>query len=81
MFIKGWMPYEECYRIPLVVRWPGRVVPGSRCERLVQSHDIGHILVDLLSLEPLPFADGRSWVPLFEDPSGPEWRDEIMCAF
>jgi len=25
MWIKGWLPYEECYRVPMVMRWPGRI--------------------------------------------------------
>lgn len=81
MWIKGWMPYEECYRIPMVMRWPGRIRPGSVSPRLVQSMDIGHTLVDLLGLEPLAFPDGRSLAPLVESPARTDWDDEVLCAF
>lgn len=81
MWIKGWMPYEECYRIPLVIRWPGHIRPGSRTDHLVQLHDFGHTCVDLLGLEPLPYAHGRSWAPLFEDPQRDDWDDTILNAF
>ena len=30
---KRWM-YEESFRTPLLVRWPGRVKPGSRTDEL-----------------------------------------------
>ena len=32
--------FEESGRVPLVVRWPGRVPPGRRCEALVSLLDV-----------------------------------------
>jgi arylsulfatase A-like enzyme len=81
MWIKGWIPYEECYRIPMVIRWPERIKPGVVSDHLVQLHDLAHTYVEALGLPPLPFADGRSLVPLFEDPNRKDWRDAILCAF
>jgi len=81
MYIKGWIPYEECYRIPLVIRWPGHIEPGSTCSRLVQSHDLAHTYAELSGAQALPFADGRSLVPLFSNPARDDWRNEILCAF
>ncbi len=81
MWIKGWIPYEECYRIPLAMRWPGHIQPGSVSGRLVQLHDIAHTLTDVLGLESLPFADGRSLAPLFQSPNREDWEDEILCAY
>ena len=80
MWIKDRVPYEECYRIPLVIRWPGRIEPGAATDHLVQLHDLGHTYLDILGLEPLPFADGRSLVPLFDDPYSNDWDDTILCA-
>jgi arylsulfatase A-like enzyme len=81
MWIKGWMPYEECYRVPLIARWPGRVQPGTRCPRLVQTHDLAHTYVTATSAAKLPFADGRALQPLFENPQRTDWADEILCAY
>jgi len=81
MWIKGWMPYEECYRIPLVIRWHGKIKPGSVSNRLVQTHDLAHTYVDALGLKPLPFPDACSLVPLFENPNRTDWRDDILCTF
>jgi arylsulfatase A-like enzyme len=81
MWMMGWLPYEECYRIPLIVRWPGVTQPGSRCGRLVQSHDLAHTYVNAAGAPALPFADGGDLRPLLADPSGPGWRDDILCAF
>ena len=45
MWIKGWIPYEECYRVPMIVRWPGKTQAGSTTAHLVQTHDLAHTYV------------------------------------
>ena len=45
MWLKGWLPYEECYRVPMIVRWPGQTQAGSKTARLVQTHDLAHTYV------------------------------------
>jgi arylsulfatase A-like enzyme len=79
MWIKGWLPYEECYRVPLIARWPGRIAPGSRTDRLVQTHDLAHTYTDAAGAKPMRFADGASLLPLFAGQR--EWRDDILCAY
>jgi len=81
LYGKGWCPNEECYRIPLVASWPGVIEPGSACDRLVQLHDVGHTYMDALGLDPLPYQDGRSLLPLFEDPAREDWDDSVLCAY
>ncbi|HEY3938816.1 MAG TPA: sulfatase-like hydrolase/transferase [Bryobacteraceae bacterium] len=81
MWIKGWIPYEECYRIPLIVRWPGHISPGARSSRLVQTHDLAHTYTAIAGAKPLPYADGQSLEPLFSDPRSSAWPDQILCAF
>ncbi len=81
MWIKGWMPYEESYRVPLIVRWPGQIKAGSRSSHLVQTHDLAHTYVAAAGLAKMPFADGRALQPLFQDPGRSDWQDEIMCAY
>jgi arylsulfatase A-like enzyme len=81
MWIKGWIPYEECYRVPLIVRWPGHVQPGSHTNRLVQTHDLAYTYIAAAGAKPLPFQDGDPLQPLFANPAGPAWRDQILCAY
>ena len=45
MWIKGWLPYEECYRVPMIVRWPGRVPAGKVSNELVHEVDMFTTLV------------------------------------
>ena len=81
MWLKGWIPYEECYRVPMIVRWPGHVKAGSQSSHLVQSHDLAHTYVQAAGAKALPFADGRALQPLFADGARGDWKDEILCAY
>ena len=45
MWLKGWIPYEESYKVPLVVRWPGTVKAGTATKHLVLTHDLAHTYV------------------------------------
>ena len=81
MWIKGWIPYEETYRVPLIVRWPGHIQAGARSEGLVQTHDLAHTYVAAAGAKPMPYRDGRALQPLFDNPGLPGWRDHILCAY
>jgi arylsulfatase A-like enzyme len=81
MWIKGWIPYEETYRVPLIVRWPGHIQPGSRTDRLVQTHDLAHTYVQAAGAKAMPYQDGRALQPLFQNPQRSDWRDQILCAY
>ena len=68
------LAYEETYKVPLIVRIPGRLLDESVNHRgrdvddaLVSLVDVGPTLLDLCCLEPLPLAQGRSLRPLIED--------------
>ena len=81
MWIPNFAPYEELYRIPMVMRWPDRIPKRASCDRLVQLHDIGHTLVDVLDLPPLPHPHGASLAPLWKEPARADWRDMILCPW
>jgi arylsulfatase A-like enzyme len=81
MWIKGWIPYEECYRIPLMMRWPGRIQPGSTTEHLVQLQDLAHTYTEIAGARAMPYPDGRSLTPLFASPQRGDWSDDILCAY
>ena len=80
-FIKGWQPYEETYRVPLVVRWPAVIAPGGVCHHLVQLHDLAHTFADIGGGMPITPADGRSLRPLFEEPGRDDWDDVAFCQY
>ncbi len=59
-------PYEGGIREPLIVRYPGRIEPGSQCSVPVTSPDLYPTILDLagLKLRPEQHTDGVSLVPL-----------------
>jgi choline-sulfatase len=78
MWSKDWMPYEDTYRVPLVVRWPGHTRPGTNTSKLVHLHDLAYTFVEAAGAPAMPFADGRSLLPLFEDKAPADWPDHIL---
>jgi arylsulfatase A-like enzyme len=67
---KGWM-YEGGTREPLIVRWPGKIDPGTRCSTPVTSTDFFPTFLETagLPLRPDLHVDGVSLVPLLTERS------------
>ena len=64
--------YEGGQRVPLMVRWPGRIKPGSTSDAVVAAIDLYPTLLDALDL-PKPknhLVDGESILPVLEGTSG-----------
>ena len=65
--------HEESIRVPLVVRYPPRIRPGTVVDRMVLNIDLAPSILDICRAEPLSGIHGRSWKRLVAgDPSG--WR-------
>jgi uncharacterized sulfatase len=66
---KGPAMYEEITRVPLLVRWPGRVGKGLTCPHPISHIDLAPTIMDSFGL-PLPrWLDGRSFLPTLRDPA------------
>lgn len=66
---KGYL-YEGGIRVPLIVRWPGTVKPGSRCDVPVSSVDWYPTLASMTSTRDVAVnsRDGADITPLLRDP-------------
>lgn len=58
--------YREVQDVPFIIHLPFRLEPGVVVESSVANVDVWPTVLDLLGLDPLPGADGRSLVPLIE---------------
>lgn len=58
--------YDRGARMPLAVRWPGRVPPGTVVERLVCHTDWAPTFLRAARLEPTERMTGRDLLPLLE---------------
>ncbi len=74
--------YEGGIRVPLIVRWPDVVEPGSTCGVPVTSTDFFPTILDVAALSPMPrqCVDGESLVPLLKQ-TGPLRRDAIFWHY
>ncbi|MFC7222226.1 sulfatase-like hydrolase/transferase [Halalkalicoccus sp. GCM10025322] len=79
-FNKGPLMYEDTYRIPLQVRWPGVVEAGSTCEAFVSLHDLMPTFLDVAGVEA-PGVDGRSIRPLLEGEHPEGWPDGHFAEY
>ena len=62
------LPYEEASRVPLVIHDPRRETTPRRSAALTGNVDLAPTLLDLAGLEPPRGMDGRSLLPLLQDP-------------
>lgn len=74
--------YEGGHRVPLIVRWPGVVRPGSVSRQLVHQADFIATLADLLgtTLPPTAGEDSFSLLPLLRGDDRPVRENAVSCA-
>ena len=77
----GVFPFEEGYRIPLIVRWPGAGLVGATCDRLVSLIDLAPTITEMTGCGELYRAEGRSLVPLLRGHEPEDWRDDAYAEF
>jgi arylsulfatase A-like enzyme len=79
-FDKRWI-FEESLRTPLLVRWPGKIKPGSVNQDLVSNLDFAQTFLDLAGATPAPEMQGRSLVPVFEGHTPADWRKSFYYHY
>ncbi|MBL9123115.1 MAG: sulfatase-like hydrolase/transferase, partial [Planctomycetaceae bacterium] len=74
--------YEGGTRVPLIVRWPGKVAPGSECRQPTIHVDFYPTLLEIAGAEsPRHVLDGESLVALLQKPAQPLQRAAIFQHF
>ncbi|TPE43913.1 sulfatase family protein [Pontibacter mangrovi] len=67
----GWFDkrfmYEESFRTPMVMRWPGVVKPGTQSEHFVMNLDIAPTMLDAAGVAVPKDMQGESFLPLLTD--------------
>ena len=69
LLLKGAMMYDEAVRVPMLVRWPGRVPAGSRTDALVGVHDVAATVREATALGPWEGDQGISLREVVENPA------------
>jgi len=74
------LAYEEALRIPMMLRFPERVSPGSRPLQMVLSIDVAPTMLDFAGVQAPGTLHGKSLVPILEGKS-PEWRSSFLVEY
>jgi arylsulfatase A-like enzyme len=56
--------YEESISTPLIMRYPGKISPGTVCEELVQNIDYAPSFLDFAGMDIPPDMQGESFAPV-----------------
>lgn len=79
-FDKRWI-FEESLRTPLIIRWPGKVKPGSTNKDIVSNIDFASTFLEAAG-QPIPSdIQGRSLVPLLQGRTPPDWRKSFYYHY
>jgi arylsulfatase A-like enzyme len=76
---KRWM-FEESFRMPFVIRWPGVVTPGSQPKQLIQNIDYAPTFLEVAGLNVPEEIQGRSLLPLMKGVNA-DWRKSLYYAY
>lgn len=79
-FDKRWM-YEESFRTPLLVRWPGKTKPGSVNMDFAMNLDFAETFLDIAGVEIPDDMQGVSLVPLLEGRTPDNWRKSMYYHY
>jgi arylsulfatase A-like enzyme len=79
-FDKRWM-MEESLRMPLLMRYPQLVKPGSTCDAMVLNVDFAPTLLDLAGVATPADMQGRSLRPLLAGERPVDWRRSIYYRY
>ena len=84
----GWydkrLMFEQSLQMPLLVRWPAEVPPGSRCDAIITNTDFAATFLDVCGLDPasaLPASQGRSFRRLLRGEPVADWPESMYYRY
>lgn len=83
----GWfdkrLMYDQSLQMPMLMRWPGHVAAGSRCDATITNVDFAATFLDACGIDPaaLPTSQGRSFLPLLRGEDVPYWPDAVYYRY
>jgi len=76
---KRWM-FEESFKMPFLIRWPGTVTPGLQPTELIQNIDYAPTFCEAAGIPIPPEVQGASLVPVLTGTST-NWRNSVYYAY
>ena len=72
--------YDPAMRVPLLMRWPGRIRKGVAGD-LTEHVDVTATITDMMQIDPLPVSHGQSLRPYLETGRSSAPRDHIFSEY
>lgn len=72
--------YEPSIRVPMLMRAPQLIKPGTVVEEVVANIDIAPTVMEVMGLKPAAHFDGRTLTPLLRGEKVP-WRDYFLYVY
>jgi arylsulfatase A-like enzyme len=73
--------YEESLRIPLMIRYPGKIVAGSVSKDLIANCDFAPTILDFAGVEAPKEMQGRSLQPVLAGRTPADWRKSVYYHY
>ena len=81
----GWFDkrfmYEESYRTPLIVKWPGVVKPKTVTNQMVMNLDYAETLLDMVGVKVPTDMQGKSFVPVLKQQQKGAFHDAVYYHY
>lgn len=81
LFTKGVTPYEEVYKVPLIIRIPNSMQAGRTCNHIVNIGGIGPTLLELIGCNVGFETHFPSFAKLLENVNYEIWDDTTFAEF
>ncbi len=83
----GWfdkrLMFDESLTMPMLMRWPAEIEPGSHVEAMITNVDFAATFLDMAgeSAEALPAQQGRSFRPLLRGETVEDWPQSMYYRY
>src|SRR3990170_1951951 len=81
----GWFDkrfvYDESFKTPLLIAWPGKVRAGSRSDELVQNLDFAQTFLEAAGIPAPSDMQGESMIPVLTEQPGKWTRDAVYYHY
>lgn len=74
--------YEEGFKMPFMIRWPGQIAPNQRPQAMIQNMDFGPTFLDAAGLPTPEEMQGKSFLKVLKgQTSDAEWQEERPVVY
>lgn len=81
----GWFDkrfiYNESFKTPLLIKWPGKIAPGSVSDEMIQNLDFAQTFLEAAGIEEQSDMQGESLMPLLVGDTTAWTRDAVYYHY